>query len=165
MLKCEFVMLGRHKIFLVHLDRIGDLILMTLMFNALKEANPHNELHLLAGRNNYLLAGEQPLINKVHIFEKNIFYSKTHSIVDVFSVVTHSKITITLHISVAHGTSTFDTPLLGLFTNIPRECNKYHPFSSGYRMVVTPELTATFSDIDFEWVVENYQELIKEVTN
>jgi ADP-heptose:LPS heptosyltransferase len=60
------------KILIVQLGRIGDLILMTAMFKALKGANPDNEIHLLAGRNNYHFATEHPYIDKVHVHTKRI---------------------------------------------------------------------------------------------
>ena len=58
------------KILIVQFGRIGDLILMTPMFQAIKDANPENRVHLLAGRNNYHFALDYPLIDKVHVYEK-----------------------------------------------------------------------------------------------
>jgi ADP-heptose:LPS heptosyltransferase len=63
--------LAKQKILIVQVGRIGDLILMTAMFKALKEKNPNYEIHLLAGRHNYHFATEHPLIDKVYVYSKN----------------------------------------------------------------------------------------------
>jgi ADP-heptose:LPS heptosyltransferase len=61
------------KILLVQLGKIGDLILMTAMFKALKEKRPDNEIHLLASRHNYHFAKEHPHIDKVYVYSKKLF--------------------------------------------------------------------------------------------
>ncbi len=58
------------KICIVQFGRIGDLILMTPMFQAIKDANSDNKIHILAGRNNYHFAENDPLIDCVHVYEK-----------------------------------------------------------------------------------------------
>jgi ADP-heptose:LPS heptosyltransferase len=64
--------MAKQKILIVQVGRIGDLILMTAMFKALKEKNPNYEIHLLAGRHNYHFAAEHPLIDKVYVHSKKI---------------------------------------------------------------------------------------------
>ena len=61
------------KICIVQLGRIGDLILMTPMFKALKQANPNNEIHLLAGKHNANFAKLIQNVDSVHIYQKNFF--------------------------------------------------------------------------------------------
>jgi|GEM_PF-452329 ADP-heptose:LPS heptosyltransferase len=58
------------KICIVQLGRIGDLLLITPLFSALKAAHPGNELHLIAGRNNYAIAAGNPCIDRVHVYTK-----------------------------------------------------------------------------------------------
>lgn len=58
------------RICIVQLGRIGDLLLITPLFSALKAANPHSELHLLAGRNNYKIVEGNPFIDRVHVYTK-----------------------------------------------------------------------------------------------
>jgi ADP-heptose:LPS heptosyltransferase len=58
------------KICIVQLGRIGDLLLITPLFSALKAANPGNELHLIAGRNNYMAAAGNRCIDRVHVYTK-----------------------------------------------------------------------------------------------
>lgn len=62
-----------NKFLLVQLGRIGDLILMTPMFEILKKANPENQVCILAGRNNYQLAKRHPLIDGIFVYKKNLF--------------------------------------------------------------------------------------------
>ena len=58
------------KILVVALGRIGDLVLVTPIFRALKQDNPAHEVHLLAGRNNHQLVRTHPFIDKVHVYTK-----------------------------------------------------------------------------------------------
>lgn len=58
------------KICIVQLGRIGDMILISPLFSALKAANPRHELHLLAGRNNYMVAQGNPCIDRMHVYTK-----------------------------------------------------------------------------------------------
>jgi len=55
------------RICIVQLGRIGDLLLITPLFSALKAANPHSELHLLAGRNNYKIVEGNPFIDRAWV--------------------------------------------------------------------------------------------------
>jgi len=319
------------KILLVQLGRIGDLILMTPMFKVLKEANPANELHMLAGRNNYLLAIDHALIDRVHVYNKrlintirliqklrkekfdywidvkdhhstesdllarlsnaeikigfnrngtatfdysilsdveqmnkhavernlaalnylnfdlaqinhrpilhvnensekklnnflllhdiqeyycinisatsksrywqtekwtnllnyledrqikciiisspsdsslvekiitatrNAFHFITDTIVDVFSVVKHSKMTITLDTSVIHIAAAYDVPVLGLYGNHPINYTKYRPLSTHHRMVMAPRDEAPIGEISLDLMFEKLDELAKEI--
>ncbi len=58
------------KILVVALGRIGDLVLITPVFRALKQLDPSPEVHLLAGRNNYRVVQAHPYIDKVHVYTK-----------------------------------------------------------------------------------------------
>jgi len=60
----------RQKILVVALGRIGDLVLVTPIFRALKQLDPIPEVHLLAGRNNYRAVQAHPFIDKVHVYTK-----------------------------------------------------------------------------------------------
>ncbi|MGH8578751.1 MAG: glycosyltransferase family 9 protein [Gammaproteobacteria bacterium] len=60
----------RQKILVVALGRIGDLVLVTPIFRALKQLDPIPEVHLLAGRNNYRVVQAHPFIDKVHVYSK-----------------------------------------------------------------------------------------------
>jgi len=319
------------KILFVQLGRIGDLILMTPMFKVLKEANPDNEIHLLAGQHNYLLAIEHPLIDNVHVYDKsfvssvrlikklrkakfdywidakdhystesyyfaklsnaeikvgfnrngnsvfdhsilsdaqqknkhavernlaainflgvnlehkiisptlfvnsdsesklnnflkqhdiqdfycinisatsasrywqlekwanflnylserqiksviisapydlslveaiiastdNAFHFTTKTIVDVFSVVKHSKMTITPDTSVVHIAAAFNVPVIALYKNHPVNYTKFRPLSTNYRMVIDPQSNASLGNISVDLVIERYNELIKEI--
>lgn len=59
-----------HKILIVQTGRIGDLILLFPVFEALKKLNSANELHLLASRHNYQAALNHEFVDKVHVYEK-----------------------------------------------------------------------------------------------
>lgn len=61
-----------YKILVVQLGRIGDLILLLPVFEALKKLNPANELHLLAGKYNYQAVEGHPYIDKVFVYNKSI---------------------------------------------------------------------------------------------
>ena len=58
------------RILIVQLGRIGDLILMTAMFRALKETNAGHQIHLLAGRHNHRAALALPFLDKVYAHTK-----------------------------------------------------------------------------------------------
>jgi ADP-heptose:LPS heptosyltransferase len=60
------------KILVVQLGRIGDLILLLPVFEALKKLNPENEIHLLAGKNNYQAVEGHPYIDKIIVYNKSI---------------------------------------------------------------------------------------------
>ena len=60
----------RQKILVVALGRIGDLVLVTPIFRALKQLDPTPEVHLLAGRNNYRAVQAHPFVDKVHVYTK-----------------------------------------------------------------------------------------------
>jgi len=62
------------KILFVQLGRIGDLILMTPMFEMIKKSNPQNQVYLLAGKNNAHLAKRHPFIDTAFIYKKNVFH-------------------------------------------------------------------------------------------
>lgn len=53
------------------MGRIGDMILLTPVFKSLKALNLDNEIHVLAGKHNYLVAERHPFIEKVYIYKKN----------------------------------------------------------------------------------------------
>ncbi len=59
------------KILIVQLNRIGDLILITPLLKALKEKYKGCEIHFLAGRKNYDVALNHPLIDKALIYRKD----------------------------------------------------------------------------------------------
>jgi len=60
----------RQMILVVALGRIGDLVLVTPIFRALKQLDPTPEVHLLAGRNNYRTVQAHPFVDKVHVYTK-----------------------------------------------------------------------------------------------
>lgn len=59
------------KILVVQLNRIGDLILLTPMLKALKEKYREGDIHFLAGRKNFDVADNHPLIDKTYTYKKN----------------------------------------------------------------------------------------------
>lgn len=61
------------KILVVQLGRIGDLILLLPVFEALKKLNPANEIHLLAGKHNYQAVEGHPFIDKIYLYEKSLW--------------------------------------------------------------------------------------------
>lgn len=61
-----------YKILIVQTGRIGDLILLFPVFEALKKLNPANELHLLASRHNYQAALNHKFVDKVYVYEKGL---------------------------------------------------------------------------------------------
>jgi ADP-heptose:LPS heptosyltransferase len=63
----------KKKFLIVQLGRIGDIILMSPMFAAIKKDNPHHEIHLLCGRHNEHMAKYYSSISKVYTHNKNIF--------------------------------------------------------------------------------------------
>jgi ADP-heptose:LPS heptosyltransferase len=62
--------MNKKKILVVALGRIGDLVLITPIFPALKQDNPEHEVHVLAGRNNYKTIAHHPFIDKLHVYRK-----------------------------------------------------------------------------------------------
>ncbi|MBN2013351.1 glycosyltransferase family 9 protein [candidate division KSB1 bacterium] len=66
---------NRPRYMIVQLGRIGDLILQTPMFQALKEKFPESELHLLASRHNHHFAHQHPLIDRVFVNTKKAMQS------------------------------------------------------------------------------------------
>ncbi len=64
-------------ILLVQLGRLGDFILATPMFRALKQAYPQCRIHVLASRHNAELARLQPEVEHVQVHSKKIFNTLT----------------------------------------------------------------------------------------
>ncbi|MGH8659352.1 MAG: glycosyltransferase family 9 protein [Gammaproteobacteria bacterium] len=60
----------RQKILVVALGRIGDLVLVTPIFRALKQLDPIPEVHLLTERNSYRAVQAHPFVDKVHVYTK-----------------------------------------------------------------------------------------------
>lgn len=58
------------KILIILLGRIGDMILSTPMFSAIKKKFPESEIHILASNSNYSIITNNPFIEKVFIFNK-----------------------------------------------------------------------------------------------
>jgi ADP-heptose:LPS heptosyltransferase len=63
----------KRKICVVQLGRIGDLLLITPLCSALKSADPNCEVHVLAGRNNYMIVEGNPYVDRVHVYTKRPF--------------------------------------------------------------------------------------------
>ncbi|MGA2296363.1 MAG: lipopolysaccharide heptosyltransferase family protein, partial [FCB group bacterium] len=61
------------KILIVQLGRIGDMILATPMFRAVREKYPDAEIHVLAGKHNFFVINNNPRIDKIYIHKKNPF--------------------------------------------------------------------------------------------
>ncbi len=61
------------KLLIVQLGRIGDMILATPLFRAIKEKYPDSVIHVLAGRHNYLIIKDNPRISKILVYEKSPF--------------------------------------------------------------------------------------------
>ena len=55
---------------IVQLGRIGDLILTTPVFEAIKKDNPNHRISVLCGRNNFKFAESYPLIDDVYVYWK-----------------------------------------------------------------------------------------------
>ncbi len=60
------------KILIVQLGRLGDFILATPMFRALRQAYPQCRIHVLASRHNAALARLQPEVEHVHLHSKKV---------------------------------------------------------------------------------------------
>jgi ADP-heptose:LPS heptosyltransferase len=61
------------KIMVVQVNRIGDLILITPLLKALKDKYAGAEIHFLAGRKNYDVAYNHPLIDRTYVYRKDPF--------------------------------------------------------------------------------------------
>lgn len=61
-----------YKILLVQTGRIGDLILLLPVIEALKAQNPAYKIHVLASFHNYQALAKHPLIEQVHVYKKGI---------------------------------------------------------------------------------------------
>ncbi|MBP6385598.1 MAG: glycosyltransferase family 9 protein [Pseudarcicella sp.] len=59
-----------NKILVVHIGRIGDLILAMPLFEVLKSNYPQAKIHILASVKNYTVAENNPFIDKVHLHKK-----------------------------------------------------------------------------------------------
>ena len=59
------------KILILQLGRIGDMILATPIFRAIKEKYPEAEIHALAGRHNYPVIMDNPRIARIRIHDKS----------------------------------------------------------------------------------------------
>ena len=73
------------RILFIQLGRIGDMILSTPVFRAIKEKYPDAEINVIAGRHNYSVISNNPRINKIIIHKKppvfvliNIFRIRKH---------------------------------------------------------------------------------------
>ena len=60
------------KFLVVGLGRIGDLVLMTPLFRALKEENPDHQVHLLASHINHEVVKPHPFLDKVYVESFNL---------------------------------------------------------------------------------------------
>jgi ADP-heptose:LPS heptosyltransferase len=58
------------RVCIVQVGRIGDMLLVTPMFRALKEADPAVEVYVLAGRRNQVVVRGHPLVDRVHVYTK-----------------------------------------------------------------------------------------------
>lgn len=59
------------KILVILLGKIGDMILMTPAFSAIKKKFPDAEIHVIAGRRNHSIIKNNPDIRVVYVFEKS----------------------------------------------------------------------------------------------
>lgn len=103
------------------------------------------------------------IANEIVLSAKNCYFYRTNSIIDVFSVVKHSEMTITVDTSVVHIASAFDVPVLALYANIPRNYIKFRPLSTHHRMVFDLKDNATVDDIGVDLMVAKYLELTEEI--
>jgi ADP-heptose:LPS heptosyltransferase len=58
------------KILIIILGRIGDMILSTPMFSAIKKKYPDSKIHVLAGRANHSIIRNNPYIDNIIVFDK-----------------------------------------------------------------------------------------------
>ncbi|MCL5992473.1 MAG: glycosyltransferase family 9 protein [Bacteroidetes bacterium] len=61
------------KLLFIQLGRIGDMVLLTSAFKALKEKYPDSIIDVLAGRKNYQILKDNPKVNNIIIFNKSPF--------------------------------------------------------------------------------------------
>lgn len=59
------------KFLIIQLGRIGDMILATPMFHAMKSKYPDSEIHVLAGRSNNQIIKDMPDVSKIFILDKS----------------------------------------------------------------------------------------------
>jgi ADP-heptose:LPS heptosyltransferase len=59
------------KILVILLGKIGDMILTTPAFSAIKKKFPNAEIYVIAGRRNHTIIKNNPDISKVYVFEKS----------------------------------------------------------------------------------------------
>ena len=62
---------ARMKILIIHLGRIGDMVLATPMFRAIAETFPNAEICVLASRHGATAIQDNPRLNKVYVFRKD----------------------------------------------------------------------------------------------
>lgn len=103
------------------------------------------------------------LVNEIISSTKNAFHFSTDSIVDVFSVVKHSEMTITVDTAVVHIASAFDVPVLALYGNIPLNYNKYRPLSTHHQVAIAQSEKAPIAEISLDLMHEKFNELVKEI--
>jgi len=62
------------KILLFHFDdKIGDLVINTILFRELKKLGPLISLDLITGKNSFDLVDEHPFLNQIFVFKKGFF--------------------------------------------------------------------------------------------
>jgi ADP-heptose:LPS heptosyltransferase len=62
-----------YKILLVQTGRIGDLILLLPVIEALKAQNSNYEIHVLASFHNYQAITKHPLVKQIHVYKKGVW--------------------------------------------------------------------------------------------
>ncbi len=103
------------------------------------------------------------IANEIVSSTKNCYLYRTNSVIDVFSVVKHSEMTITVDTAVVHIASAFDVPVLALYGNNPHNYIKFHPLSTHHRMVFDLKDHAAIDDISVDLMVTKYLELTTEI--
>ncbi len=61
------------KILIIQIGRIGDMVLTTPMFGAIKRRYPDAELHILASSKNYEVIENDPRLGRIFIYRKKFF--------------------------------------------------------------------------------------------
>jgi len=92
---------------------------------------------------------------------QNVNIYDTESIIDVFSIVKNSALTITPDTAVVHVASAFNVPVLAMYSNIVKNYTKFSPLSTHYRMVMNDRTGSHVPEISYDLFFSNYLELVK----
>lgn len=98
------------------------------------------------------------LLNRIKIAE-----FKSRSMDDVIALISAANLLVTPDTSLVHVAAAFDKPLLGLFSGLKDFYAKFHPLSSTFRVIHSPEGIDGIKAISAEQAIEGFRELLTEI--